>query len=236
MDKNRNSALTDEIILNSNAAPNVDQGQEPNLEPSTTQTLEAETEPNTTPVERNQENVEFALKCSKCGAELSEGNDFCPKCGNKVGDVKKSTNKKHLIIGVATLAVLAVVAVVLVVMFSSRNNVNTDDANTVDFRAIYETCGYEDWVKIGVDESYLSIDTNPSNISYKAENYPEALAAIAYANAQLNLPDYLFNDMLETRALDGVQSETFEDIGVKISWRYHPTNGLEVTYKKIGTN
>ena len=39
--------------------------------------------------------------------------------------------------------------------------------------------------------------------------------------------------MGKTTALMGRQSETFSDVGLTVSWSYHPDNGLCVTYKVI---
>lgn len=33
--------------------------------------------------------------CSKCGNQLDEGVAFCPKCGTKVGAVKKNTKARE---------------------------------------------------------------------------------------------------------------------------------------------
>ena len=52
-------------------------------------------------------------------------------------------------------------------------------------------------------------------------------------NKNLGLPDSLWNDMIHTNAIMEKQTETFEDIGIKVSWTYHPDYGLEVTYKLI---
>lgn len=79
----------------------------------------------------------------------------------------------------------------------------------------------------GDDFSYVSIDTNPYDIDdYTNVDYFEIIEKY---NELLGLPDYLYEDMLHTSAIDGVQTETFDHITVR--WKYHPDNGLEVTYK-----
>ena len=52
-------------------------------------------------------------------------------------------------------------------------------------------------------------------------------------NEDLGLPDSLWNDMLQTTWSMGKQQETYESIGIKVSWTYHPDKGLEVTYKLL---
>lgn len=57
-----------------------------------------------------------------------------------------------------------------------------------------------------------------------------ALEAIKYANKQLGFNGFLYSKMMETTALMGRQSE--ENDKYKVSWTYHPDEGLEVTYEK----
>ncbi len=97
-----------------------------------------------------------------------------------------------------------------------------------NFSQIYSDLGRPSYCKLASDGSYLSIDTNPSNIddytNYSAyQDIPEILNA-------LGLPDYLFEEMKQTRALDGRQNSDFDNVNV--SWSYHPDQGLEVVFKK----
>ena len=106
------------------------------------------------------------------------------------------------------------------------------DSNPLE-DAYYELKEYVDYGDIlscltkGDDFSYVSIDTNP----YDREDYynVDYLEIIEKYNELLDLPDYLYEDMLHTSALDGAQTESFDNITVR--WKYHPDNGLEVTYK-----
>lgn len=98
----------------------------------------------------------------------------------------------------------------------------------VDFNQIFEDCELDKkWATVGYDGSYLSIDTNPKD----EDDYTDytAYLSIYTINDALGLPDSLIEDMGHTSSLDGKQSETFED--VTVSWKYHPDNGLEITYK-----
>ena len=86
---------------------------------------------------------------------------------------------------------------------------------------------------------YFTIDTYPdvyknmdSNVSAlllpgAQEN---ALEAIKYANEELGFNGSVYNKMMQTTALMGRQSE--ENDKYKVSWTYHPDDGLEVTYEK----
>ncbi|MBQ8388784.1 MAG: Ig-like domain-containing protein [Clostridia bacterium] len=102
-----------------------------------------------------------------------------------------------------------------------------------NFRMIYnsiDSSARSGWT-VGADGSYMCADTNTYNI----DDYGNWAVAesIEEVNEMLGLPDSLYNDMLQTNSLMGKQQETFESIGVKVSWTYHPNNGLEVTYKLI---
>ncbi|MCR4556381.1 MAG: Ig-like domain-containing protein [Saccharofermentans sp.] len=99
-----------------------------------------------------------------------------------------------------------------------------------DFQAIYdEYCDYS-WAKVGSDNSYLSIDTNPYNLDDYLEM--DALTAIRNVNDALDLPESAYDGMSKVRALDGRVNQTYGDISV--SYQYHPNQGLEVTYTYNG--
>lgn len=108
---------------------------------------------------------------------------------------------------------------------------NTTDPDVVDFFDIYLDCDCSYiWADWGTD--YLEIDTNPYNYDSDNSNSTKYLSAACSAirriHTELGLPSYLYNEMLETRALDGRQ--TYSGSKVNVSWRYHPDSGLEVRY------
>ena len=101
-----------------------------------------------------------------------------------------------------------------------------------DFKYIYqEYCKYP-WAEVGADGSYLSIDTNPYDISSKrsgsSEYFEDAWSAVKEINKILGFPDYVQKKMGETTSLDGKQSETVGN--VELTWKYHPDKGAEVMY------
>lgn len=100
-----------------------------------------------------------------------------------------------------------------------------------DFKSIYKKYCNSIWASCGSDGSYLNIDTNPYDWDDNGLAYPDAYTALIAINDVLGLPSSLLNDMGETTGADGKQSETFEEQGVTVSWKYHPDRGLEVTYK-----
>ena len=87
-------------------------------------------------------------------------------------------------------------------------------------------------------KEYFTIETIPD--TYKdmlpsarevllAGHQQKALDAIKYANDQLGFPG-VYSQMMNTTALMGRQSE--ENSKYKVSWTYHPDDGLKVTYSK----
>ena len=82
---------------------------------------------------------------------------------------------------------------------------------------------------IGSDNSYCNIDTNP----YDLDDYSSstALGYIREMNDKLNLPEYVYQEMISTSYSQGKQTESFGSISV--TWYYHPDKGLDATYKVV---
>jgi hypothetical protein len=57
------------------------------------------------------------------------------------------------------------------------------------------------------------------------------MEAIEKVNKALGFPDVVMENMYNTNSLDGKQTE--EGDGVKVSWKYHPDNGMEVIYSIV---
>lgn len=86
-------------------------------------------------------------------------------------------------------------------------------------------------LSLASDSSYISADTNPMDLDdYFNMTYGNIIESL---NIELGLPDYIWEEMLQTRAIDGRQKETFGNI--EVSWSYHPDQGLEVLYKLKNT-
>lgn len=117
---------------------------------------------------------------------------------------------------------------------NSRNGVSggSNPSIGVNFFYIYSASGCDEpWAEVGAD-NYLYIDTNPydydSDSSLATLYAPEALEAITEIHRLLDIPSYIYDEMLSTTAIDGVQS--YSGSRVNITWRYHPDRGLEVRY------
>lgn len=137
----------------------------------------------------------------------------------------KAKKKKTLAIIVAILALVAIVVGMVAV------NASNAKPKGPDFQALYDEYCSEPWAKVANDGSCLAIDTNPSDREADRSIYIlEADQAIKDINKALGFDESLHERMERTNALAGMQSETGN--GVRVSWNYHPDNGLEVTYSR----
>lgn len=137
----------------------------------------------------------------------------------------KMTKKTFLLIGALIITVFA--AVFFAVSFKSKKEVN--------LKNIYSVYCSPVWATLAEDGTSLCVDTNPRDKSSQGMANPEAYKAVEDINKALNLPNDLMDKIDKTSFSDGQQSETFEDLGIKVSWIYYPDKGLEVTYKKMST-
>lgn len=103
-----------------------------------------------------------------------------------------------------------------------------------DLKAIYDELCDSTWADLGSDGSFLSVDTNPFNKDDGDYTYIfKVNDAIEDIHAKLGLPASLYEDMNHTTWSMGKQEEVFENIGLRVTWTYHPDKGLEVTYKLL---
>lgn len=134
----------------------------------------------------------------------------------------KSKRKKLIIFGCALA-----VAVAAILPFVIKS----------EFERVKDEVGHI--VSISYGKDYFTIDTYPDTYENMDEVVaalllPEveenALEAIRYANEELGFNGALYSNMLETSALMGRQSA--ETSKYRVTWTYHPDDGLEVTYEK----
>nr|DAF40239.1 MAG TPA: hypothetical protein [Caudoviricetes sp.] len=106
-----------------------------------------------------------------------------------------------------------------------------DENATPDFHLIYKLIDDSVAASVAEDGSYLTIDTNPFDFKNGSSLYKEVgLSYVRIMNSALGLPGWIYEEMLNTRALDGKQKEAFEK--VTVTWTYSPSQGLEVIYRK----
>ena len=89
-------------------------------------------------------------------------------------------------------------------------------------------------VKVSDDQTYIMIDSNPldakSGSFFELMYRDTAKRNVKLMNKLFELPDWVYAEMMETRALDGRQKEAFDY--VTVTWSYAPSQGLEVIYRK----
>lgn len=124
-----------------------------------------------------------------------------------------------ILIGGAVAALVVIAAAVIVPMVMSAGHSPFVDA--------VETCKLKssDYVRLGDDGKTLTLDGGSldgiDGLGIKDQGC---------INRELKVPEYVVTEMLSTRALDGVQKETFGDITAR--WTYHPDNGLDVIFTR----
>lgn len=199
--------------------------------------------------------------CKNCGNEMGNEEKICSRCGFSydnegqasaieiqqpegigstigvdISNQKPSAKKTKLIIAIASGLVVLIVGGLILWKVLAKGSKKPK----VDFEKVYSECSLEkEWATLGRDNSYLKIDTNPNNTDKDEMTWDEiemmllACDKIEEVNEYLGLPDYLYEDMEHTTALQGKQKETYEDIGVEVLWSYHPDNGLQVQYRLL---
>ena len=102
-----------------------------------------------------------------------------------------------------------------------------------DFKKLYEQIDADvkyGW-EVGSDGSYLKADTNVYDLDDFSNS--DIWYSIKEMNKKLGLPESLNRDMGGTTWSMGKQRQTFDAVGVEVTWTYHPDKGMEVTYKLI---
>ncbi len=153
--------------------------------------------------------------------DVQPQDDIQPNDGNS-----KKLNPKFLTI----LGAIAVAVVVIAFVFLHKS----------EFEKVCDECVHiAGQITGGADYGYFTIDTYPdyyedmdeSTVAFLIpDTQKNALKAIRHANEKLGFSDFVYSKMMETSAIMGRQSE--ENDKYKVSWTYHPDDGLEVTYEK----
>lgn len=177
-----------------------------------------------------EQTVEFAEEAAPVAEETAEITEETTPAAEETAEVvieetaKPKPNKKKLAIIAAAAVVVIVIAIIL--MVPSK------------FKRVRNEC-VQIAGRITGSGDYFMIDTYPDEyenmddmmVALLAPGAQEdALEAIKYANEELGFNGSVYSKMMQTSALMGRQSE--ETNKYKVSWTYHPNDGLEVTYEK----
>lgn len=135
----------------------------------------------------------------------------------------KFTKKKITVIAVAAVAIIAIVITLLIPSkFERVKNECLQIAGTV--------AGSGDYFMIDTyPDTYANMDPTVAALLLPGAQ-ENALEAIRYANEELGFNGSVYSQMMNTTALMGRQSA--ETDKYRVSWTYHPDDGLEVTYEK----
>ncbi len=138
-------------------------------------------------------------------------------------------NKRKIFI-VATILIIVLSLLLCACDDNSNNNSNHGNSKSNPLNTAYDTLykefGWNSCYTLGSDKSYLQVDTNPYDIDdYYNATYLEILKSAITA---LKLPDYIYQRMLKTTAMQGRQEVTAN--GITVSWTYHPNKGLEAMF------
>lgn len=138
-------------------------------------------------------------------------------------------NKRKIII-VATILIIVLSLLLCACDDNSNNNSNHGNSKSnllnTAYDTLYKEFGWNSCYTLGSDKSYLQVDTNPYDIDdYYNATYLEILKSAITA---LKLPDYIYQRMLKTTAMQGRQEVTAN--GITVSWTYHPNKGLEAMF------
>lgn len=116
---------------------------------------------------------------------------------------------------------------------AATKTINVTVKTKIDFKALYDAVDADvkyGW-SVGSDGSFLSADTNVYNLDDYSNS--SIWASIKEMNKTLGLPASLAEDMGQTTWSMGRQNQKFTNIGIEVTWTYHPDKGMEVTYKLL---
>ena len=145
-----------------------------------------------------------------------------PVTEEKKGLKKKISKTKLGIIG--AIAAIVIIALVIALAPSEFDKVESE---CVHIAGIVKT-GKGYFTIETMPDSWENMDSTTKAILLSTHQQ-NALDAIKYANEELGFPGVYFQ-MLNTSALMGLQSD--ENKKYKVTWTYHPDDGLTVTYSK----
>lgn len=111
---------------------------------------------------------------------------------------------------------------------------NKGSAKNPNFKAYADLKGDGLILSVSKDGKSITINSNPWGASSKSQAYKTdlmyALFLVENLNADLGLPDWLYTEITETRAVDGRQKEVFDY--VTVTWSYSVDSGLNIVYRK----
>ena len=152
-----------------------------------------------------------------------------PAAGKKsfLNAIKAWSKKKKIIVGSVAAVVVVGAVVAFALLYKSELEQVKDEC--LDIAGIVTGDGKTSFTLDTYPDHYENMDPNVVGL-LKASTQEKVLKAIKHANTALGFDSGLYDQMLQTNALMGRQTE--ENSKYKVAWSYHPDDGLEVTYPK----
>ena len=152
-----------------------------------------------------------------------------PVAGKKsfLNAIKAWSKKKKIIAGSVAAVVVVGAVVAFALLYKSEFEQVKDEC--LDIAGIVTGDGKPSFTLDAYPDHYENMDPDVVGL-LKASTQEKVLKAIKHANTALGFDSGLYDQMLQTNALMGRQTE--ENGKYKVAWSYHPDDGLEVTYQK----
>ncbi len=152
-----------------------------------------------------------------------------PVAGKKsfLNAIKAWSKKKKIIAGSVAAVVVVGAVVAFALLYKSEFEQVKDEC--LDIAGIVTGDGKTSFTLDTYPDHYENMDPDVVGL-LKASTQEKVLKAIKHANTALGFDSGLYDQMLQTNALMGRQTE--ENGKYKVAWSYHPDDGLEVTYQK----
>lgn len=163
------------------------------------------------------------------GSEVMPTGAAAPAAGKKsfLDTIKAWSKKKKIIVGSVAAVVVVGAVVAFALLYKSEFEQVKDEC--LDIAGIVTGDGKTSFTLDTYPDHYENMDPDVVGL-LKASTQEKVLKAIKHANTALGFDSGLYDQMLQTNALMGRQTE--ENSKYRVAWSYHPDDGLEVTYSK----
>lgn len=163
------------------------------------------------------------------GSEVMPTGAAAATAGKKsfLDTIKAWSKKKKIIVGSVAAVVVVGAVVAFALLYKSELEQVKDEC--LDIAGIVTGDGKTSFTLDTYPDHYENMDPDVVGL-LKASTQEKVLKAIKHANTALGFDSGLYDQMLQTNALMGRQTE--ENSKYKVAWSYHPDDGLEVTYSK----
>lgn len=134
------------------------------------------------------------------------------------------------------LVLLAILTIFISLFSTSCKKEETFDFSS--YTILDENDGWG-WIRVSPDKRKISLDSKPLDDDHGYD--PEILEALGYNHDKeiidiiqeihftLNIPSYVYDQIMKTSKADGLK--TYEDENVYVWWSYSSSTGMEISYE-----